>query len=95
MYILIQDSNGHKLGSTSDLKPSDLEDGSIIFIGSKQVQVLDLVEGSNTIEPTKSTVNACTLPPRKRPKTMLMIDVNSPDVFILPEPDFDHQVRIN
>lgn len=95
MYIQFQDTNGHKLGSTSDVNSLNLEDGSIIVVGSKQVQILDLVKESDTTESAKSTVNACHLLPRKRPKTMLMIDVDSPDVFVLPEPNIDHQVKIN
>lgn len=94
MYIQFQDSNGHKLRSTSDVNSVNLEYGSVSVVGGILIQVLDLVEESDTTEPAKSTVNACHLLPRKRPK-MLMIDIDSPDVFILPEPDIDHQVKIN
>lgn len=82
---------GHKLGSTSDLKPSDLEDGSIIVVGSKQVQVLDLVIESDVLETATSSIVSCPLPPRKRPK--ISVDISSPDVLIMPEPNVDHQVN--
>lgn len=87
--LYFQDLEDHKLGSTSDLKPSDLEDGSIIIVGSKQVQVLDLVTESYSIEVTKSSVVSCSVP-RKRAK--VSIDISSPEILIMPEPDIDHQV---
>lgn len=79
------------MGSTSDLKPSDLEDGSIIVVGSKQVQVLDLMTESDTAEVVKSTVVSRPLPPRKRPK--LLVDATSPEALIMPDPDVNHQVN--
>lgn len=80
------------MGSTSDLKPLDLEDGSIIVVGSKQVQVLDLIMESDTVEVAKSIVVSCPLPPRKRPK--ISVDATSLEALIMPEPDTDHQVNI-
>lgn len=77
------------MGSTNDLKTLDLEDGSIIVVGSKQVQVLDLVTESNIAEPAKSTVVSRPLPPRKRPKMLY----STLDALIMPEPDIDHQVN--
>lgn len=59
------------------------------MVGSKQVQVLDLVVESDGVREAKSTVTACPLPPRKRPK--VLIDISS-EALIMPEPDTDHQV---
>lgn len=60
------------------------------MVGSKQVQVLDLVLEFDTTTP-KSTIVSCPLPPRKRPK--ILIDDISPEALIMPEPDIDHQVN--
>lgn len=79
------------MGSSSDIKPSDLEDGSIIVVGSKQVQVLDLIVEIDTTANTKPTIVSCPLPPRKRPK--MLIDDISPEALVMPEPDIDHQVN--
>jgi len=79
------------LGSTGELKPSDLNDGSIIVVGSKQVQILDLVTVFDTVEVAKPTVVSCLLPPRKRPK--ISVDINSTETLIMPEPNIDHQVN--
>lgn len=68
-----------------------MEDGSIIVVGSKQVQVLDLVIESDTMEDTKSIVTTSCLPPRKKPK--ISVNLYSPDALVMPEPDIDHQVN--
>ena len=62
----------------------------LVFVGNKQVQVLDLVTELDTAATEKSTVISCAGPPRKRPK--ILVDVSSPDALIMPEPDIDHQV---
>ncbi|XP_022183703.1 DNA repair and recombination protein RAD54B-like [Myzus persicae] len=89
----LHDLDGHKLGTTSDLKSLNLEDGSIIVVGSKQVQVLDLITEFDTAAIEKTTVTSCPGPPRKRPK--IIVDVSSPEALIMPEPDIDHQSFFN
>lgn len=71
------------------MKPENLEDGAIIVVGNKQVQVLDLVVESSTVEVKKSTILS-SFPPRKRPK--ISIDI-SPEALTMPEPNADHQVN--
>lgn len=92
-FAALHDLDGQKLGTTSDLKSLNLEDGSIIVVGSKQVQVLDLVTEFDTVAIKKSTVTSCAGPPRKRPK--ILVDVSSPEALIMPEPDIDHQSFFN
>ncbi|KAL4091467.1 hypothetical protein QTP88_026155 [Uroleucon formosanum] len=92
-FAALHDLDGHKLGTTSDLKSLNLEDGSIIVVGNKQVQVLDLVTEFDTVAIEKSTVTSCAGPPRKRPK--MLVDVSSPEALIMPEPDIDHQSFFN
>jgi hypothetical protein len=69
----------------------DLEDGSIIVVGSKQVQILDLVIESDIAQSEKLSVVSRPLPPRKRPK--ISVDMSSPEALFMPEPDIDHQVN--
>lgn len=73
------------------MKPLDLEDGAIIVVGSKQVQVLDLVTEPITTKVEKCTVTPCSIPPRKRPR--LCVDISFPEALIMPKPDVDHQVN--
>lgn len=61
------------------------------MVGSKQVQVLDLVTEPIATKEEKCTVISCSIPPRKRPR--LFVDISSPETFIMPEPDVDHQVN--
>jgi len=68
-----------------------LEDGSIIVVGNKEVQVLDLVNEFDTATIEKPTVIPCPGPLRKRPK--ILVDDNSPEALIMPKPDIDHQVN--
>ncbi|XP_025414359.1 DNA repair and recombination protein RAD54B-like isoform X2 [Sipha flava] len=89
----LYDLEGHKLGCTTDLKPLDLEDGSIIVVGSKQVQILDLVIESDIAQSEKLSVVSRPLPPRKRPK--ISVDMSSPEALFMPEPDIDHQSFFN
>ncbi|XP_050519946.1 DNA repair and recombination protein RAD54B-like isoform X2 [Daktulosphaira vitifoliae] len=91
---VLTDLEGRKLGSTSNLKDSDLEDGSIISVGSKLVQVLDLVEKSNSTPSINTIETKCPVPPRKKSKLNLDIAF-SPDALIMPEPDIDHQCLFN
>lgn len=68
-----------------------MEDGSIIVVGNKQVQVLDLVTEFDAAATEKSTAISCPGPPRKRSK--ILEDVSSPEALIMPKPDIDHQVN--
>lgn len=81
-----------KLDSTSNLKNLNLTDGSIFMVGNKQVQVLDLVTESDSTEVEQTNSIPCSLPPRKRPK--LLINISSPDILVMPDPNIDHQVNI-
>lgn len=62
------------------------------MVGNKQVQVLDLVAESDSTEVKQTNSISCSLPPRKRPK--LLINIDSPDILIMPDPNIDHQVNI-
>lgn len=64
----------------------------IFTVGNKQVQVLDLVTESESTEVEQINNIVCSLQPRKRPK--LLININSPDILIMPDPNIDHQVNI-
>ncbi|XP_050421468.1 DNA repair and recombination protein RAD54B-like isoform X2 [Adelges cooleyi] len=91
---VLTDIEGRRLGSTTNLKLSDLEDGSIISVGSKLVQVLDLVEKSKSNQVKTLVEPVCSSIPRKKPKLSLDI-ASSPDALVMPEPDIDHQYVFN
>lgn len=62
------------------------------MVGSKQVQVLDLVTEPVTTKVENCTATPCYKPHRKRPR--LSINFSSPEALIMPEPDVDHQVNM-
>ncbi|XP_065217497.1 DNA repair and recombination protein RAD54B-like [Planococcus citri] len=96
---VLKDENGQILGRTSKLK-APLEEGSRVYIGSKEVEIIDEVCKEN-INVSKSIESVSSSDGFKRPvkrfKTScsslhVVDDVNA---LVLPKPDLSHQWKYN
>ncbi|XP_046396925.1 DNA repair and recombination protein RAD54B-like isoform X2 [Ischnura elegans] len=106
--VILKDCDGKILGSTRGVKTDELEEGSRVIVGGKEIELIDLLldggkkedsaaEGGNVPKPQMPAV---VTRPSKKPKFMLSKTLTGSsdknvDSLIMPTPPAEHQWLYN
>uniref|UniRef100_A0A1B6CFP3 Helicase ATP-binding domain-containing protein n=1 Tax=Clastoptera arizonana TaxID=38151 RepID=A0A1B6CFP3_9HEMI len=107
--LLLKDCDGKTLGQGCGKKNADLEEGSRLFVGSKEVEIIDLAPTPDGVWPTKRSIEDYTnsspqiTQPIKKKKinSVMSMKKNLEPVnldfkpLVMPKPDCDHQWLYN
>lgn len=104
----LKDEEGKVLGRSTQLKTSELEEGSRLKVGGKEVELIDLLSGTvaNDIPATSSkrpasdpadnlATTSWKKPKKKSTNSLVRFTTEGCDALVLPSPSNDHQWTFN
>ncbi|XP_071451199.1 DNA repair and recombination protein RAD54B-like isoform X2 [Hetaerina americana] len=99
--VILKDCDGKVLGSTRGVKTAELEEGSRLIVGGKEIELIDVIlddDKGNEVEGKlpKPEIPTAVTRPAKKPKLMISktfigVNANSQESLVMLPPPSEHQ----